>query len=164
MQYSHRAWVASAWSGAKPEGTTRGTIKVRRCRQSLDPSPRLRTPPNRHLPPRNPLSAPLGQVLTLGDQTLMDRTGQHRDAVPADLVAEVLAGDADSVRAGRAQDIHIQVVPLLRRQHRASSGHRRQASTPVLFAECWWGQVAQRAKRRFMESQAPWAATKKQGQ
>jgi len=25
----------------------------------------------------------------------MDRTGQHRDAVPADLVAEVLTGDAD---------------------------------------------------------------------
>jgi len=31
----------------------------------------------------------------------MDRTGQHRDAVPADLVAEVLAGDADGKRAGR---------------------------------------------------------------
>jgi len=58
-------------------------------------SPRLRTPPNRHLPPSNPLSAPLGQVLALGNQTLVDRTGQHRDAVPADLVAEVLAGDAN---------------------------------------------------------------------
>jgi len=34
-------------------------------------------------------------MLALGDQTLMDRTGQHRDAVPTDLVAEVLAGDAD---------------------------------------------------------------------
>jgi len=54
-------------------------------------SSRLWTPPNRHLPPTDPLSTPLGQVLTLGDQTLMDRTGQHRDAVPADLVAEVLA-------------------------------------------------------------------------
>jgi len=31
----------------------------------------------------------------LGNQTLMNRVGQHRDAVPADLVAEVLAGDAD---------------------------------------------------------------------
>ena len=29
----------------------------------------------------------------------MNRVGKHRDAVPADLVAEVLAGDAD----GRAQ-------------------------------------------------------------
>jgi len=32
----------------------------------------------------------------------MDWTGEHRDAVPADLVAEVLAGDADGTRAGRA--------------------------------------------------------------
>jgi len=68
------------------------------------PLPRLRTPPNRHLTPSNPLSAPLGQVLALGDQTLMDWTGQHRDAVSACLVAEVLAGDADGTRAGRTQD------------------------------------------------------------
>jgi len=58
-------------------------------------SPRLWTPPNRHLTPSDPLIAPLGQMLALGNQTLMDRTGQHRDAVPADLVAEVLTGDAD---------------------------------------------------------------------
>ena len=45
---------------------------------------------------RHPLSAPLGQVLALGDQTLMDRTGEHGDAMPADLVSEVLAGDADA--------------------------------------------------------------------
>jgi len=38
-------------------------------------------------------------MLALGNQTLMDRTGQHRDAVPADLVAEVLAGDADGTGA-----------------------------------------------------------------
>jgi len=36
-------------------------------------------------------------MLTLGNQTLMDRTGQHRDAVPADLVAEVLTGDARAI-------------------------------------------------------------------
>ena len=100
------------------------------------PLPRFRTPPNRHLPPSDPLSASLGQVLALGDQTLMDRTGQHRDAVPTDLVAEVLAGDADGTRASRAQDIHIQAGPLLRRQRRASRGHHRQASTPVLVAIC----------------------------
>jgi hypothetical protein len=58
-------------------------------------SPRLRTPPLPNLPPCHPLSAPLGQVLAMGNQTLMDRTGQQRDAVPADLVAEVLACDAD---------------------------------------------------------------------
>jgi len=40
-------------------------------------------------------------LLALGNQTLMDWTGQHRDAVPAHLVAEVLAGDADGTRAGR---------------------------------------------------------------
>jgi len=68
----------------------------------------------------------------------MDRTGEHRDAVPADLIAEVLAGDADGTRTGGTQDIHIQEVPLLSRdtrQDRASSGHHRQASTPVLLTE-----------------------------
>jgi len=35
-------------------------------------------------------------MVALGNQNLMDRTGEHRDAVPADLIAEVLAGDADS--------------------------------------------------------------------
>ena len=58
-----------------------------------DASPRLRTPPLPNLPPRHPLSATLGQMLALGDQTLVDGAGQQGDAVPADLVAEVLAGD-----------------------------------------------------------------------
>ena len=56
----------------------------------------LRTPPLPHLLPSNPLRATLGQVLTLRNQTLMNRTGQQGDAVPADLVAEVLAGDTDA--------------------------------------------------------------------
>ena len=56
------------------------------------PLPRLRTPPHRHLPPSDPPSAPLGQVLTLGNQTLMDRTGQRRDALVPDLVEEVTEG------------------------------------------------------------------------
>ncbi len=47
------------------------------------PSPHLRTPPNRHLTPSDPLSAPFGQVLALRDQTLMDRTGEDGDAAPA---------------------------------------------------------------------------------
>ena len=63
---------------------------------TLKALPTLRTPPNRHLLPSDPLSAPLGQVLTLRYQTLMNRTGQQGDAVPADLVAEVLAGDTDA--------------------------------------------------------------------
>jgi hypothetical protein len=67
----------------------------------------------------------------------VNRTGEHGDAVPADLVAEVLAGDADGTRASRTQDIHIQVVPLLRGQERASSNHHEQASTPVLVRNAW---------------------------
>jgi len=76
-----------------------GTRKRLRIIRLQDASPRLRTPPNRHLTPSDPLSAPLGQVLALGNQTLMDWTGEHRVAVPTDLVAEVLAGDADRASA-----------------------------------------------------------------
>jgi len=107
------------------------------------PLPRLWTPPNRHLPPNDPLSAPLGQVVALGNQTLMDRTGQHRDAMPADLIAEVLTGDADGAGAGWFQDTPLQVVPLFwrgLRGNRADRGHQAQASTPVLLTEWWWGQ------------------------
>jgi hypothetical protein len=34
-------------------------------------------------------------MIALRNQTLMDGAGQQGDAVPADLVAEVLAGEAD---------------------------------------------------------------------
>jgi len=117
------------------------------------PLPRLGAPPNRHLPPRNPVSAPLAQMPALGDESLMDRTGQHRDAVPADLVAEVLTGDADGTRTGRTQDIHIQVVPFLRGQQRAGSRHHRQASTPVLLA--FSGGVKARWRHSRHQSSAP---------
>ena len=40
--------------------------------------------------------APLGEVLALRNQTLVNRTGEKGDAVPADLVAKVLTGDADA--------------------------------------------------------------------
>ena len=70
-------------------------VKVARA-DTLKALPTLRTPPNRHLLPSNPLRAPLGQVLPLGNQTLMNRTGEQGDAVPADLVAEVLTGDTDA--------------------------------------------------------------------
>ena len=63
---------------------------------TLKALPTLRTPPLPHLLPSNPLRAPLGQVLALRNQTLMDRTGQQGDAVPAHLVAEVLTGDTDA--------------------------------------------------------------------
>jgi len=80
-------------------------------------SPRLRTPPNCHLLPSNPLIAPLGQMLALGNQTLMDWTGEHRDAVPADLVAEVLTGHAGKDHLQRIAKhekiIHDKVVEIL---------------------------------------------------
>ena len=66
------------------------------------PSSRLRTPPTLDLLPSDPLSAPPGQVLALGNQIMMDQAGEHRDAVPADLVAEVLTGDADGTYRARA--------------------------------------------------------------
>ena len=59
-------------------------------------SPTLSTPPRRHILPSNPPRTPLSEVLTLGNQTLMDRTGEQGDAVPADLIAEVLTGDTDA--------------------------------------------------------------------
>jgi hypothetical protein len=96
-------------------------------------SPRFRTPPPLNLLPRHPLRAALGQVLTLRNQTLMNRTGQQGDAVPADLVAEVLAGDADGTGAGRFEDIPLQVIPLFWVGQDTGSGHRRSAGTPVLL-------------------------------
>jgi hypothetical protein len=61
--------------------------------------------PDGNLPTSNPLITPLGQVLALGNQILMNRTSEHRDAVPADLVGEVLRNDVDGAIAGRTQDI-----------------------------------------------------------
>ena len=55
----------------------------------------INTATNRNLPPRHPPSTPPSQVLSLGNQTLMNRTGQQCDAVPANLIAKVLAGHAD---------------------------------------------------------------------
>ena len=63
---------------------------------TLKALPTLRTPPRRHLLPSDPLRAPLGQVLTLRNQTLVNRTGEQRDAVPTDLIAKVLAGETDA--------------------------------------------------------------------
>ena len=65
------------------------------------PSPPKRPslePPFPNLPPSKPLRTPPGQVLALGNQTLMNRAGEQGDAVPADLVAEVLSVKADGTR------------------------------------------------------------------
>ena len=88
-----------------------------------------------NLPPCHPLGTPLGQVLSLWNQTLVDRAGQQGDAVPADFIAEVLASDTHGTRAGGAQNIHIQVVPLLSRGRGKRGGHSNEARTPVLLAE-----------------------------
>jgi hypothetical protein len=63
---------------------------------TLKALPTLRTPPNRHLLPSNPLRAPLRQMLPLRNQTLMNGTGEQGDAVPSHLIAKVLTGDADA--------------------------------------------------------------------
>ena len=88
-----------------------------------------------NLLPWNPLSAPLGQMFPLRNQTLVNRTGQQGDAVPADLVAEVLAGDSEGTGTGWLQDIPVQVIPLFCVGQRISGGHISTASTPVLFTE-----------------------------
>lgn len=71
-------------------------------------------------------------MLALGNQALMNWTGQQGRAVPADLVAEVLAGDADGTGAGGLEDIPFQVVPLFRGDG-GSGGHGTGDDTPVLL-------------------------------
>ena len=58
-------------------------------------SPNLRTPPAPNFPPCHPLSATLSEVLTLGNESLMNRASQQGDAVLAHLIAGVLASDTD---------------------------------------------------------------------
>ena len=82
-------------------------------------------------------------MLALRDQTLVNRTGEQGDAVPADLITEVLASHADRPRAGWFKDIPLKELPFLRggrRWHRADSRHRTEADTPVLLTLWWWGQ------------------------
>jgi len=73
-------------------------------------------------------------MLALGNETLMNPAGQQGDAVPADLVAEVLTGDAEGTGAGWLQDIQVQVIPLFCVGQGIGDGHSTTASTPVLFA------------------------------
>jgi hypothetical protein len=70
----------------------------------------------------------------------MDGAGQQGDAVPADLVAEVLAGDADRPSTGGFKDIPLQVIPLFWVGQVTGNGHRSTASTPVLVAKMGGGQ------------------------
>ncbi len=92
------------------------------------------TPPHRNLLPCHPPKASLSQVLSLRDQTLVNRTGEQGDAVPAHLIAKVLAGDADGTGTGWLQDIPVQVIPLLCVCLGIGGRHSSTASTPVLLA------------------------------
>ena len=64
----------------------------------------------------------------------MNRTGQQGHAVPADLIAEVLAGDADGTGAGWLKDIPVKVIPLFSVGPGIGGRHRGTASTPALLA------------------------------
>jgi hypothetical protein len=68
----------------------------------------------------------------------MNGAGEQGDAVPADLVAEVLAGDADRTRAGWFEDIPFQVIPLFWVGQGGRGGHSGKARTPVLVTVGWW--------------------------
>ena len=50
------------------------------------------------------LTAHLVQVLALGNESLMNREGKQGGAVPADLIAEVLASHADLWGAGESAE------------------------------------------------------------
>ena len=82
-------------------------------------------------------------MLPLRNQTLVNRAGQQGDSVPADLVAEVLTGDADAGGTGWFEDIPLKELPLFSgsgRWHGADSRHHWRAGTPVLVAVGWRGQ------------------------
>ena len=74
------------------------------------------TPPQDTTPAESPAEPPTESTAWSGarpaGQTLVDGAGQQGEAVPADLVAEVLAGDADRPHAGGLEDIPLQVIPL----------------------------------------------------
>ena len=70
-------------------GLTNGLIK------NVANSRRFKTPTNHNLTPRHPPRTPPSQVLALGNQTLVNRTSQQGDAVPAHLITKVLASHAN---------------------------------------------------------------------
>jgi len=145
--WSPRHVVLDARMSTRQFSTGRQRVWVMGSNHLTDPQHTTHAAP----PAERPLSAPLGQVLALRNQTLVKRAGQHRDAVPADLIAEVLAGDKDTTRAREFQDVSRQVVPLFSggaRGSRASSRRRRRATTPVHVADWDWGQAVHWDPRR----------------
>ena len=63
----------------------------------------------------SPTLAAAGQVLAVGDQPLIELTGEHRDAVHPGVMPEPVAGHADLAAAGLEQQCLIEVGPLLYR-------------------------------------------------
>jgi hypothetical protein len=72
-----------------------GVLRHLKSAEAVAPVAGFRPPPI----PSYPLSASLGEVLDLRNKTVVNGAGQQGDAVPADLVAEVLAGDAETTIA-----------------------------------------------------------------
>jgi hypothetical protein len=60
-----------------------------------------------------PATAAVGEVLTMGDQALMQVAGEQGDAVGAWVVAEEMAGHADLAAAAVSEHLLIQPGPLL---------------------------------------------------
>ena len=62
-----------------------------------------------------PAAAAVGEVLTMGDQPLVQVAGEQRYAVGAGVVPEEMAGDAGLVAAAGAEQVLIEPGPLLDR-------------------------------------------------
>ena len=72
----------------------------------------------------SPALAAAGEVLAVGDQALVEVTGEHRDAVHARVVSEPVTGHADLAAAGLEQGALIEVGPVFD-QGFESGGHGR---------------------------------------
>ena len=60
-----------------------------------------------------PALAAAGEVLAVGDQALVQLTGEHRDAVHPGVMPEPMAGHADLAAAGFQQHLAVEIGPLL---------------------------------------------------
>ena len=61
----------------------------------------------------SPPLAAAGEVLAMGDQALVQLTGQHRDAIHLRVVPKPVAGHADLAAAGPEQHVAAEARPVL---------------------------------------------------
>ena len=61
----------------------------------------------------SPTLAAAGEVLPMGQQALVQLTGEHRDAVHPGVVAKPVAGQTDLAAAAGHQHLLIEIGPLL---------------------------------------------------